>query len=86
MFTKVKERVGKKFAGWKEKMLSMGGKEVLIKALAQATPTYTMSCFLLPKGLCEEIEGMIREFWWGQRKQESKIGWVSWEKLCRSKF
>ena len=73
VFAEVKERVGKKLAEWKEKMLSMGGKEVLIKAVAQAVPMYTMNCFLLPKGLCEEIEGMIRRFWWGQRKQESKI-------------
>ena len=86
MFAEVKERVGKKLAGWKEKMLSMGRKEVLIKAVAQAVPVYTMSCFLLPKGLCEEIEGMIRSFLWGHRKQESKIAWVSWEKLCRSKL
>ena len=55
-FAEVKERVGKKLARWKEKMLSMGGKEVLIKAVAQVVPTYTMSCFFLPKGLCEEIE------------------------------
>ena len=86
MFAEVKERVGKKLAGWKEKMLSMGGNEVLIKAVAQAVPIYTMNCFLLPKGLYEEIEGMIRRFWWGQRKQESKIAWVSWEKLCQSKL
>ena len=34
VFAEVKERVGKKLAGCKEKMLSMGGKEVLIKAVA----------------------------------------------------
>ena len=68
VFAEVKERIGKKLAGWKEKMLSIGGKEVLIKVVAQAVPTYTMSCFLLPKRLCEEIEGMIRRFWWGQRQ------------------
>ena len=43
VFAEVKERVGKKLAGWKVKMLSMGGKEVLIKVVAQAVPTYTMS-------------------------------------------
>ena len=60
-------------------------KEILIKAVAQAVPMYTMSCFLIPKGLCEETEGMIRKFWWGQSRKESKIAWVSWEKLCKSK-
>ena len=50
----------------------------------QAVPTYTISCFLIPKGLCEKIEGMIRKFW-GQRQDESKIAWVSWEKMCKAK-
>ena len=50
----------------------------------QAVPTYTISCFLIPKGLCEEIEGMIRKIW-GQRQDESKIAWVSWEKMCKAK-
>lgn len=34
VFAEVKERVGKKLLGWKEKMLSSGGKEILIKAVA----------------------------------------------------
>ena len=86
VFAEIKEKVAKKLSGWKEKMLSIGGKEILIKAVAQAIPTYAMSCFLLPKGLCDEIEGIIRRFWWGQRDQESKIAWVSWKNLCKSKL
>ena len=85
VFAELKEKVGRKLVGWKGKLLSIGGREILIKAVAQAVPTYTMSCFLIPKGLCEEIEGMIRKFWWGQRQDESKIAWVSWEKMCRAK-
>ena len=63
----------------------MGGKEILIKAVAQAVPIYTMSCFLLPKGLCDDLESMEHNFWWGQRKQENKIAWVAWKKMCKSK-
>ena len=73
IFTEIKERVERKLSGWKEKLLSMGGREILIKAVAQAIPTYTMSCFQIPKSLCDEIEAMMRKFWWGQRDQESKI-------------
>ena len=34
VFADILEKVGKKLAGWKGKLLSMGGKEVLIKAVA----------------------------------------------------
>ena len=54
-------------------MLSKAGKEVLIKAAAQAILTYTMSCFKISDFLCEELTSMIRNFWWGQMKDEKKI-------------
>lgn len=68
LFAKIKERVGKKISIWKEKMLSMGGKEILIKVVAQSIPTYAMSVFQLPKGFCEELESMTRRFWGGQKQ------------------
>ena len=62
IFAVIKERVGRKLAGWKENLLSIGGREILIKAVAQAILTYTMSCFQLPKELCDDLEGMMRRF------------------------
>ena len=44
-------------------MLSMAGKEVLIKAVAQSIPTYSMGVFRLPKKLCEELDAMCARFW-----------------------
>ena len=61
-FIYLKERVWKKLQGWKEKLLSIAGREVLIKAVIQAIPTYTMSCFKLLKGLIKELEVLIRKF------------------------
>ena len=80
-FNEIKEKIRKKLVGWKEKMLSKAGKEILIKAVAQAIPTYTMSCFKLPDVLCDELTSMIRNFWWGQKEDERKIAWLSWEKM-----
>ena len=71
--------------GWKEKILSKAGKEILIKAVAQAISTYTMSCFKLLNAFCEDLTSMIRNFWWGQRKDEKKTDWLSWEKMCELK-
>ncbi len=84
-FSQIKERIWSKVKGWKEKLLSQAGREVLIKAVVQAIPTYTMNCFKLPVTLCKEIEGIIRRFWWGQNKDKRKIHWLRWEKLCISK-
>ncbi|XP_023917793.1 uncharacterized protein LOC112029335 [Quercus suber] len=81
-FSWVKDQVGRKIANWKGKLLSNAGCEILIKAIAQATPTYTMSCFKLPDSLCKELNSMMRNFWWGQKDKERKMVWISWEKLC----
>ena len=63
VFAEIKERGSKKLASWKEKLLSIGGREILIKSVAQPVPTYTMSCFQLSKTLCDDLERMIRNFW-----------------------
>ena len=62
-FVYIKERVWRKLQGWKEKLLSQAGRKVLIKAVIQVIPTYTISCFKLPKGLIKELETLIRKFW-----------------------
>ena len=76
-FNSIKDKLRKKLAGWKGKLLSKAGKEVLIKVVAQAILTYTMSVFKLPKSLCEDLTSMIRNFWWGQRTDKRKIAWMS---------
>ena len=84
-FAYIKERIWSKIQGWKEKMLSKAGKEILIKACAQAIPTFAMSCFDLTKGLREEINSMISRYFWAHQDKDNKIHWLSWDKLTRSK-
>ena len=75
------ERIWHKIQGWKEKLLSQAGCEVLIKAVLQAIPTFTMGCFKIPKSLCKDIEAMIRKFWWEYKGDSRKIHWVAWNNL-----
>nr|XP_023876772.1 uncharacterized protein LOC111989214 [Quercus suber] len=84
-FNRIKDQVGRKIAGWKGRLLSSAGREILIKAVAQATPTYTMGCFKLPDSLCKDLNSMMSNFWWGQKNKERKLAWVAWEKLCTPK-
>jgi hypothetical protein len=84
-FNYLKDKVWKRIQGWKEKLLSKAGKDVLIKAIAQAIPTYAMSCFDLIKTLCDDIGTMISRFWWAQQENENKLHWLSWELMCSRK-
>jgi hypothetical protein len=62
-FEYLKETIWQRIQGWKERLLSKVGKEVMIKVIAQAIPTDAMSCFDLTKALCEEISAMICRYW-----------------------
>ena len=66
-------------------MLSRAGKEVLLKAVAQAIPTYMMSIFRLPDGLLNEIHSMMAQFWWGSTQNTREIHWHSWSNMCLKK-
>ena len=57
-------------------MLSQARNGILIKAVAQAIPPYTMSVFKLPNTLCDEMNGMIRKFWQGQTNEKTKMVWL----------
>ena len=84
-FHEIKDRVWRRLQGWKEKLLSQAGREVLIKAVIQAIPSYAMSCFKFPAGLCAELSSMVARYWWGQRGSERKIHWLSRQKLIKHK-
>jgi hypothetical protein len=84
-FRGIVEKVRKRLQDWKLKFLSQAGKEILLKAVIQAIPTYCMSIFLLSKSLCANINSQMRKFWWGQYGKESGINWVSWENMGKPK-
>ena len=85
-FVQLKERLWRKVQGWKERLFTQARKEVLIKAVLQAIPTYTMHCFKLPKWLCTDLEGIICNFWWGHMGDSQKVHWVKWSSLCQFKL
>ena len=54
--------IKKLVAGWAPKLLNSAGREVLIKAICQAIPTYSMSCFKLSKKLWKKITEIVARF------------------------
>ena len=62
-FSFIKEQLSQKLEGWQGKLLSGAGKDILIRVVAQTLPSYTMSCFLLPKTFCNTLHQMCARFW-----------------------
>ena len=60
IFSFLKERISNKIEGWKERLLSRAGKEVLLKAVVQVIPIYMMSIFKISDG----IKSMMAWFQW----------------------
>jgi hypothetical protein len=63
IFNYIKDRIWHRISSWSNKMLSQADKEVLIKSVAQAIPSYCMSVFLLPSSIGDDIEKMLNSFW-----------------------
>lgn len=71
--------------GWCGREASCAGREVLLKSVAQAVPTYSMSCFLLPVNTCKKMRSVMANYWWGSSADNRHIHWMSWERLTQPK-
>uniref|UniRef100_A0A803QG04 Reverse transcriptase n=1 Tax=Cannabis sativa TaxID=3483 RepID=A0A803QG04_CANSA len=85
-FNFILDRVSSNLRVWSHKFFSRAGKEVLLKAVIQAIPSYAMSCYKLPVSICCKIESLMAQFWWGSFGNHSKAHWKFWASLCQSKF
>lgn len=66
----------KRMVAWKEHDLSSTAKEILIKSIARALPTYVMSIFKLPLTMCDDLMKQIRALWWGADRGRRKEQWT----------
>lgn len=79
------DRMRSKVSSWSVHFLSQGGREVFIKAVLQALPTYSMSCFLLPRTLCHDLEQIMSKFWLQKNSQRNGMHWCKWTDLSKPK-
>ncbi|XP_056847414.1 uncharacterized protein LOC108829345 [Raphanus sativus] len=81
LFAYLKDKLMHRVNGWTGRWLSKGGKEVLIKSILLALPTYVMSTFLLPLEICENLASAIAQFWWSSNPPKRGIHWSKREKV-----
>jgi hypothetical protein len=84
-FIDLKKQILAKVTGWKTRILSQAARTTLIKSVANAIPSYTMSPFPLPKHFCYDIDMMLQKFWWGFPQDKHNLSLLSWENICKPK-
>ena len=77
------DRIQLKLAGWKNKLLSAGGRTVLIKHVLFAIPQYTMAILEPPKTVLQDMERIMAKFFWGETDGRDKRHQRAWKRLCR---
>ena len=77
-FQHLLDRVYQSLKGWKEIFLSVQGKEILLKSVAQAILSYAILVFKLPKGNYRTITHELAGFWWGDGEVKKKMHWFTW--------
>ena len=84
LFSNVVESITCRLEGWKMKILSSVGRQVLVRSVLNTVPFYTMQTTLIPMGICYKIEMLMRRFLWGGTSQQRATSLVSCDKVTTS--
>ncbi|KAK2450768.1 hypothetical protein QL285_009870 [Trifolium repens] len=85
MFAYVKDRIWRRINSWRGRAMSKADKEVMIKSVLQAIPSYLMSVYLLPDTTIKVVERMMNSFWWGGGVNNKGIKWLAWDRMAYPK-
>jgi hypothetical protein len=77
----VEERFQKKLSSWKGKLLSFGGRLVLINSVLSSLPMYMLSFFRIPKGVLEKLDYYRSRLFWQCDEHKKKYRLARWSIL-----
>jgi len=81
----VEERFQKKLSGWKGKMLSVGGRLVLINYVLTILSMFMFSFFEVPRGVLKRLDYYRSRFFWQSDGHKKKYRLTKWGILCTPK-
>jgi hypothetical protein len=81
----VEERLQKRLSSWKGKLLSLGGRLVLVNSVLTNMVLYMISFFILPKGVLHKLDYYRSRFFWQGDSEKKKYRLVKWSVVCRPK-
>jgi hypothetical protein len=81
----VEERLQLQLSSWKGKLLSIGGRLVLINSVLSNMVLYMLSFFLLPKGVLNRLDFFRSRFFWQGDSEKKKYKMAKWSVVCSPK-
>ncbi|WVZ54678.1 hypothetical protein U9M48_005442 [Paspalum notatum var. saurae] len=81
----VEERFQKKLGSWKGKLLSTGGRLVLINSVLSSLPMFMFSFFETPKGVIKKLDYYRSRFFWQCDEHKKKYRLAKWTTLSKPK-
>ncbi|GKA03662.1 hypothetical protein Tco_0676443 [Tanacetum coccineum] len=69
---------------WKVKLLSIGGRSTLVKAVLGSVGIYYMSFFKVPESILSDIERLRAKYFWGGEPDSKLLIWIKWENVLAS--
>jgi hypothetical protein len=68
----VEERLQKRLSSWKGKLMSLGGRLVLVNSVLSNMVLHMISFFLLPKGVLQKLDYYRSRFFWQGDSEKKK--------------
>lgn len=84
-FSGLIKKVQNKLQEWKGKMLSFGGKTVLINSVLNSIPIYLICVINPPKNVIHDLEKIFARFFWNVKETGRSKHWVNWADMYKPK-
>ncbi|KAG2722809.1 hypothetical protein I3760_02G143800 [Carya illinoinensis] len=82
-FSELLGKIQKKIAGWKMKLLSAGGRTILLRHVLSSMATNLLAVLQVPKTVLKALNKLLSSFFWGESHGKGKRKWISWNHICK---
>ena len=79
------DKIIKRIAGWRDRLLSYAGRLVLLKACLASIPIYLLSIIKFPKWAIKMINSQMGHFLWNNFEDRHKYHLANWQLVARKK-
>lgn len=82
-FQPIIDKIQSRVSGWFSKLLSFGGKIILLRYVLSSMPLHLLAAMNPPVSIFDRIERVFAAFLLNSSTESSKHHWISWDALAR---